>query len=389
MSDLPQLDAGRLGRHWGAIALGALALDLGCAPPETIFALSPRTVTASLDARSTKSPSTSIDAKPHWVDLRSDRSLLCARDGNGKVSCWFLETASPCKAFPCSEPAYFRAKPFPVPPLDATEMAVAFPRTWVVRKNGDVAAVSTISADDVPRFHGAVELDGSGGVAHSAPGGVTIDSTCARVPTNEVRCQLLGTDLSIPVDTTAITVGGYHACGIRPVTRSRTVVCWGSNHVGQLGDGTRRASLVAVVVRGLADVIQIDAAHHSTCALREDGKVACWGRPGGSESAVHSTPVLVPDLSNVVEVSMGESHLCARLRSGRVTCVGRNDKNQLGTRTPSDDVGRSTIQGLDEVVKITSLGNGTCALRADDSIVCWGLGVPPETLSLPEDPTQP
>lgn len=130
----------------------------------------------------------------------------------------------------------------------------------------------------------------------------------------------------------------------------------GRNYAGQLGDGTPTpGSLVPVVVRGLADVIQIDSEHHLTCAVRENGTVACWGQVDQSWGGpVYSTPVDVPNLSDVVEVSVGESHLCARLRSSSVTCIGKNDRNQLGTATPSDGVGRSTIQGLDHVVKLTS-----------------------------------
>lgn len=355
-------------RSLSALVMSGLLLR-GCSPA-TMLTSSPRTVTASLPARST----TSTVSTHHWVDLRSDKSLLCARDSHGQTYCWFLGRAP-------EPPVRFRATPHPVPRSVATGMAVSFPRTLLIRETGDVLALSRESAADVPWFQGAVELAGAGGSGiklEGAPG----DSTCARMPRGEVRCHLLDASVSVAVDTTAITVGAYHACGIRPALQSRTVACWGSNHYGQLGDGTRRSSITPVVVRGLADVIQLDAEHHSTCAVRADGKVSCWGLPGGSEAAVHSTPVLVPNLSNVAEVSLGERHLCARLRSGKVTCVGKNDRNQLGSATPSEEVGLSTIQGLDDVVKLTSLADGTCALRADDSIVCWGLGVPPESVSL-------
>lgn len=377
-----------------AIAIAGLASGLGCSP-ETFLASSPRTVTASLAARPTPS-STSSSANHRWVDLRSDRDLLCARDVDGRTFCWFLNP-------PSSESSHLRASPRLLPSFHAVEMAVSntYSGALVIRDTGDVLAVSEKEVVDFPWFHGAVELAASGGFLTSAVR-APLDFNCARMPTSEVRCRFgngrqVGSRtlpdglVSIPVEVTAITVGTAHACGIRPVTRSRTVVCWGSTVWGQLGDGTRadRWSPVPVVVRGLADVIQIDAERHSTCAVRENGSVACWGRVGGEEATVHSTPVDVPNLSDVVEVSVGESHLCARLRAGSVVCVGKNDRNQLGSATPSNDVGRSTIQGLDHVVKLAALSSGTCALRDDGSVVCWGLGLPPEVVLLPADAPRP
>jgi alpha-tubulin suppressor-like RCC1 family protein len=50
------------------------------------------------------------------------------------------------------------------------------------------------------------------------------------------------------------------------------------NNNGQLGDGTRRERRAPVAVRGLsAGVVEIAAGDYFTCARLESGTVKCWG----------------------------------------------------------------------------------------------------------------
>ena len=84
----------------------------------------------------------------------------------------------------------------------------------------------------------------------------------------------------------AITVGWQHACGI---TEAGTVVCWGGNDNGQLGDCTQDSRSTAVDVCAgcsaggcsndelLTGVVAVDAGDGHTCALLETGVVRCWG----------------------------------------------------------------------------------------------------------------
>ena len=81
-------------------------------------------------------------------------------------------------------------------------------------------------------------------------------------------------------DAQQVVAGGNHACALRA---DRTVVCWGYNAWGQLGDGTQADSNVPVPVMGLAGVTQIAAAQNNNCALLMDGTVKCWGENGGGQ----------------------------------------------------------------------------------------------------------
>jgi len=76
-----------------------------------------------------------------------------------------------------------------------------------------------------------------------------------------------------------VSSGSSHGCAL---TGEGWVACWGSNELGQVGDGTttNTASSQAVNTAGvLADktVIQVQAGNVHSCALTSDSVVACWG----------------------------------------------------------------------------------------------------------------
>lgn len=80
-------------------------------------------------------------------------------------------------------------------------------------------------------------------------------------------------------DAVDVTVGYRFACALREGGR---VSCWGDNEYGQLGDGTRRDRWTPVDVSAVdgAPVTQIAAGAHHVCALTRSGEVICWGSIG-------------------------------------------------------------------------------------------------------------
>ena len=80
---------------------------------------------------------------------------------------------------------------------------------------------------------------------------------------------------------TSLAAGGQHTCA---VSADQTVRCWGSDVDGQLGDGTTLAatpySAVPAKVVGLEGVTAVAAGQTHTCALPSDASVVCWGSDG-------------------------------------------------------------------------------------------------------------
>jgi alpha-tubulin suppressor-like RCC1 family protein len=151
----------------------------------------------------------------------------------------------------------------------------------------------------------------------------------------------------------SVSVGEDSACALLD---GGTATCWGTNAVGELGDGTDAApdtclgspcSPTPVAVLGLTDAIAISVGADSVCALRSGGTVQCWGDntfgelgtgthsgPYGCEgSTCPKTPVTVAGLTDAIAISVGTSAACAVLSGGAVRCWGVNDSGQLGDGT--------------------------------------------------------
>ncbi len=92
-----------------------------------------------------------------------------------------------------------------------------------------------------------------------------------------------------------IACGGSHACA-RLLDGS--VRCWGMNIFGQLGVAPSNDPVpTPTVVPAMDGVTTIAAASFTTCALRDDGSVWCWGMTGGAidpPAAVPTRVILTP-----------------------------------------------------------------------------------------------
>ena len=192
------------------------------------------------------------------------------------------------------------------------------------------------------------------------------------------------TDRSTPVavngpssGVTAITVGGDHTCAL---TSTGDVLCWGDNSDGQLGDGTTAGHSMPLAVSGLSSgVTAIAAGGDHTCALTSTGGVMCWGDNGNGQlgdgtTTGHTTPVAVNGLSSsVIAITAGGDHTCALTSIGSVLCWGLNFYGQLGDSTNTDRATPTAVSGLSSgMAAIAAGGNHTCALTNTGGVLCWG-----------------
>jgi alpha-tubulin suppressor-like RCC1 family protein len=148
-------------------------------------------------------------------------------------------------------------------------------------------------------------------------------------------------------DVAAIAVGGFlgtdgrndqarfaHTLALRA---DGTVLAWGSNDDGQLGDGTTTGRLAPAAVPGLTGVTAVAAGGTHSLALLTNGTVAAWGDnglrgPSGRgtpDRTAITAPVPVPGLGDVTAVSAGNFHSLAMLADGTVRAWGWNGDGQL------------------------------------------------------------
>ena len=123
-----------------------------------------------------------------------------------------------------------------------------------------------------------------------------------------------------------------------------TVKAWGSNEAGQLGVGSRTGpepcqptacAPTPVTVEGLSNVVAIAAGESHSLALLRNGTVMSWGQndsgqlgDGSTEAA--ATPVQVEGVTAAVAIAAGSESSMALLEDGRVLTWGGNGEGELG-----------------------------------------------------------
>jgi alpha-tubulin suppressor-like RCC1 family protein len=247
-------------------------------------------------------------------------------------------------------------------------LADATARCW--GRNGDAELGNGNHGSPVPTPTAVTGLTGA--VALAAGAG----QTCARQSGGRVLCWgdrawgVIGNGTRnvnagwdqtrpTPISTAAaVGAGSGHTC---VVTGAGEVRCWGRNTHGQLGDGTQTSRKEAAPVSGIGDAVAVTAAGYHSCALRVDGTVWCWGdngsgQLGGATTDGFSTvPLQVPGLSNVIEVSGGVFGTCALRADGSVHCWGDIE-----------------FEGLTSAVGLSTGWHFACAPLADGTVRCWG-----------------
>ncbi len=238
-----------------------------------------------------------------------------------------------------------------------------------------------------------VGVSGMGSSVASISAGT--NHTCAVMVSGEARCwgsntsgQIGNGDTDVesgqltPVTVTdmssgvaSISAGANHTCAI---TTSGEAKCWGSNDLGQIGDGSSSPRLTPVSVTGLpTGVTSISAGSTHSCAVMAEA-AKCWGynnrgQLGDGTTSLSTTPVNVNGLGErVSSISVGGSHSCAVI-DGAARCWGLNDHGQLGDGTQSDGWIPSPVLGLGSGVASISAGGATsCALTTTGQTKCWG-----------------
>jgi len=186
---------------------------------------------------------------------------------------------------------------------------------------------------------------------------------------------------------TQIATGGGHTCALMS---GGSVACWGFNIAGQVGDGSTVNRLRPIVVSGGAlsgkNVVQIAAGGARTCALIDDGTIACWGYLYGDGTGDNSpitdrySPVSISDgaLSGntVTQIAVAESHICALLTGGTIACWGDNYFGQIGDGTTVDVESPRTVNSgslvAASVTQVAVTYSHTCALTSNGKVSCWG-----------------
>ena len=174
-----------------------------------------------------------------------------------------------------------------------------------------------------------------------------------------------------PENGVASVSAGYHiTCAI--LTNTSTY-CLGNGSIGTIGNGATSGDYESIQYVDFGPgryAVAIEAASYSiSCALLDNGDVACWGEyvsPNGDSP----TPVVV-DLENrkAVGISVMLLNACAVLEDGGVMCWGESTGQSWGSSFLGDPVNSTAFQGHD-VVGLNAGDDAVCGLLRNGSVAC-------------------
>ena len=165
-----------------------------------------------------------------------------------------------------------------------------------------------------------------------------------------------------------------------------TVAAWGFNDDGELGNGTTATSLVPLMVTtsgALAGkrVAALAAGQYHTLALCTDGTLVAWGynnrgQLGNNSTTASSQPVVIGLIGGLVGktpvgISAGAYHSLARCADGTVAAWGANPLGQLGVAGMAQSMLPVAVN-LAAVTQIAAAGSHSLACGADGTLFAWG-----------------
>jgi alpha-tubulin suppressor-like RCC1 family protein len=179
-------------------------------------------------------------------------------------------------------------------------------------------------------------------------------------------------DLPAGTRVTAISAGGSYSLA---VTSTGSVLAWGFNNYGQLGNGTSGGYSpvpVAVKLPARIRVTAVAAGGGYSLALTSTGSVLAWGYAG--TTSITPIPVDLPAGTRVTAVTSGGNDSLALTSAGNILAWGQNDYGQLGDGSTTNSPVPVAVD-LPAGTRATAIAAGytqSLAVTSTGSVLAWG-----------------
>jgi alpha-tubulin suppressor-like RCC1 family protein len=179
-------------------------------------------------------------------------------------------------------------------------------------------------------------------------------------------------------DWTHVSTSRDTSCGLKSNGR---LYCWGVNSNLQAGRPTTGNVLVPSPIEASAGVAASDwkrvVVGLTSCALKQDDTLHCWGRntdgqlADGTTTQSAYTKAILPG-STWSDVAVGFLHVCGVKKDGTVWCWGRNASAQIAPGLPARLVPPTQVGSDTDWVAIAAGLSHTCGLKQSGELRCWG-----------------
>ena len=173
-----------------------------------------------------------------------------------------------------------------------------------------------------------------------------------------------------------ISSGGFHNCGVS----NGSAYCWGNGELGQIGVFGASSSIPKKINFAEGDyIIDIGSGSFHSCGLTVRNAVYCWGWNGlgqlGSGNYQNSNipiKVQLPDLGRINNLNVGDTHNCVEFYTGEIFCWGDNGYGQILDNNSTNYPLAIEILSDGESPRIVTIGGSDTCLESGIEIRCMG-----------------
>jgi alpha-tubulin suppressor-like RCC1 family protein len=169
-----------------------------------------------------------------------------------------------------------------------------------------------------------------------------------------------------------VAAGSVSTCAVR---LDGSLWCWGNNQYGELRMTGASARLTPAQVSPMGWSL-VSAGQTHACGIRADATLSCWGNNAsgqlGSGAAGSDNQQVDLPQGPWLGVSAGVYQTCAIKTDGGLWCWGDNTNGQLGTGNTLATAVPTQLSGAG-YSQVSARFMHTCALKQDGTMWCWGM----------------